>query len=203
MSIQEVVVHAREESGKGPAGRLRRSGLIPSVVYGFGRDARSISVEPKAIARVIQSEKGLNSVLNLRLDDTDKTSHVMIRSVDRHPVTDRLLHVDFLRIDMDKKVRAVIPVEFTGSPEGVKLGGVLTIVRHEVEVECLPKDLPGVLRVDATNLGLDEALRIGDLPQTEGVEYVLGPKRMVAVVHAPDHGGGSVSEEDGEEEEEA
>ena len=99
MSIQEVVVTSRESLGTGDARRLRRSGMVPSVVYGMGGEARPVIVEPKVVNKVIASEKGLNSVLSLRLEDTDKTGHVMIKNVDRHPVTGRLMHVDFLRIN--------------------------------------------------------------------------------------------------------
>lgn len=184
MSIQDLTVTRREKLGKEETGRLRKSGLIPAVVYGMGGEAVSVSVEPKAVNAIIRSEKGLNTVLNLTLEGTDQTRHVMVKDLDRHPVTDRLMHVDFLRIDMEKEVTATIPVRLTGSPEGVKLGGILTIVRHQVDITCLPKDLLGTITMDVSGLGLDDALRIGDLPEFEGVKYVLGPKRTVAVVHA-------------------
>jgi large subunit ribosomal protein L25 len=184
MSIQEVVVTPREGLGKGEAKRLRKGGKIPSVVYGLGGESVSVSVEPKAIAKIIRSEKGLNSVLHLRLKDTEETRHVMIKDIDRHPVTDRLTHVDFLRINMDETVKAVIPIRFEGLPEGVKLGGILTTVRHEVEIECLPSNLIGTIVVDVTHLGMDDALRVKDLPKFDGVTYQLGPQRTIAVVHA-------------------
>ncbi len=186
MSIQDLVVYSRENLGKEETGRLRKRGLTPCVVYGLGGESNPVSVEPKLVNSVIRSEKGLNTVLNLRLHDTDQTRHVIIKSVDRHPVTDRLIHIDFLRIDMDKKIRVVVPVTIAGTPKGVVLGGHLTIVRHELEVECLPQDVPATITADATHLDMNETLRIGDLPQFEGVEYVLGPKRAVAVVHPPE-----------------
>ena len=198
MSIQEVVVTNREGLGKGPANRLRRSGFIPSVVYGGKGECVSVAVPPKMVNKIIRSEKGLNSVLSLRLADTDKTRHVMIKSIDRHPVTDRLMHVDFIRIDMDTVINAVIPLEFIGLAEGVKLGGVLTIVRHEVDIECLPKSLLGKITVDVTALGMDESLRVKDLPAYDGVTYTVGPNRMIAVVHAA--AAPEVEEEEEEEE---
>lgn len=186
MSIQEVVVQPREGRGKEDSKRLRRKGLIPSVVYGYGEESRAIVVEPKVINKLIRSEKGMNSVLNLRLHDTQETRHVMIKAVDRHPVTDRLLHVDFLRIDMDKKIIATIPIAVVGIPAGVKLGGILTTVRHEVEIECLPKNLPGTISIDVTNLELDEAFRVKDLPELDGVVYQAEPQLVIAVVHEPE-----------------
>ena len=201
MSIQEVIVRPREGVGKGVARRLRRDGLIPSVVYGLKLGSIPISVEPKAINRIIHSEKGLNSVLDLRLQGTEQTRHVMIKAVDRHPVTDRLIHVDFLRINMADEIRVEIPIEYEGTPEGVKLGGVLTLVRHMVEVSCLPQNVPGTLRVDVSGLHMDESLRISDLPVLEGVTYRVGAKRVIAVVHAPDKGEEAAEEEDDDIEE--
>lgn len=184
MSIEDVVVSRREKLGKEESNRLRKSGLIPSVVYGLGGESVPVSVEPKVITRIIRSERGLNTVLNLKLAGTDQTRHVLIKDVTRHPVTDRLTHVDFIRIDMARTVSVTIPIHIEGTPEGVKFGGVLTIVRHEIEVEALPNKIPGSISVDVSHLGLDQALRIGDLPQIEGVTYMLGPGRTVAVVHA-------------------
>lgn len=186
MSIQDVVVYPRTGTGKEATGRLRREGLTPAVVYGLKEDPVAVATYPKAVSKVLRSEKGSNTVLNLSLDGTDETRHVMIKTVDRDPLTDRLTHIDFIRIDMEKPVRTVIPVEVTGVPKGVKLGGVLTHARHEVEVDCLPQHIPGVIRADVSDLGLDDALRVSDLPEIDGVTYQLGPKRVICVVHLPD-----------------
>jgi large subunit ribosomal protein L25 len=183
MSIPELVVDKREKLGKGESGRIRKSGKIPAVVYGLGRDPFSVSVVPKQISEILHSEKGLNTVVNLRLSDSEDTRYVMIKDLTRHAVTSRITHVDFLRVDMDKEVTSVMPIETVGVPAGAKLGGVLTTVRHEIEIRCKPKDLQGTLKLNVTGLGLDEAIRVKDLPQIEGVEYLLGPNRVIAVVH--------------------
>jgi len=183
--IQEVVVRPREGRGKGDTGRLRRSGLIPSVVYGLGVAPTALTVEPKQVSKVIHSELGINAVLNLRLEGTDETRHVMIKSVDVHPVTDRLTHVDFLRLDMDQEIHTSVEIELVGLSEGVKLGGVLSLVRHELEISCLPKNLIGAIQVDVTEMKLNDTLRVGDLPAFEGVTYKLGASRVVAVLSAP------------------
>ncbi len=197
MSIQEIVVQPREWRGKEESKRLRRNGLIPSVVYGYGVNPRVIVVEPKAINKVIRSEKGMNSVLNLRLGDTKETRHVMIKAVDRHPVTDRLMHVDFLRIDMDKKIIATIQLSMEGTPVGVKLGGVLNTVRHEIDIECLPGNMPGTIGIDVSHLELDGAIRVKDLPELDGVEYQADLQDVIAVVHEPER---EIVEEEEEEE---
>lgn len=186
MSIHDLVVYPRTGLGKEETGRLRKKGLAPCVVYGLGGESNALAVEPKLVGNVLRSEKGLNTVLNLCLHNTDETRHVIIKSLDRHPVTDRLVHVDFLRINMDKKIQVVVPVSVIGTPKGVVLGGHLTIVRHEVEVECLPQNVPSKLEVDASHLDMNETLRVRDLPAFDGVEYLLGPNRSVAVVHPPE-----------------
>ena len=186
MSIPEIIVKDRETTGKEESGRIRRAGRIPCVVYGLDAPPRTVTIEPKLVTKIVKSEKGLNTVMNLKLEDSDVTRHVMIKDVTRHPLTDRLLHVDFLRVDMNQPVTVVIPIRCLGQPAGVKLGGVLTIVRHEVEVTCLPKDLPGTIEVDVSGLAMDEAVRVSDLPKIDGVTVNLEAKRTIAVVHAPD-----------------
>lgn len=200
MSIPEIIVRDREGTGKGHAGRIRREGRIPCVVYGLNDPPKSVSIDPKFVNKIFSSDKGLNTVMNLKLEEGDSTRHVMIKSVSRHPLTDRLIHVDFLRVDMDQPVTVVIPVKCVGQPEGVKLGGVLTIVRHEVEVTCLPKDLPGSFSVDVSALGIDEAVRVRHISKVEGVTINLEPKRTIAVVHAPDKEA-TDDDDDGDEEE--
>jgi len=197
MSIPEIIVKDRDITGKEESGRIRRAGRIPCVVYGLEAPPRNVTIEPKLVTKIVKSEKGLNTVMNLKLEDSDVTRHVMIKDVTRHPLTDRLLHVDFLRVDMNKPVTTIIPVRCKGQPEGVKLGGILTIVRHEVEVTCLPKDLPGSIDVDVSGLAMDDAVRVSNLPEIEGVTINLDAKRTIAVVHAPDK---EAADEDEDEE---
>ena len=196
MGIQEVSVKSRSKTGKEDSGRVRRQGLVPGVVYGLGGESIPVTVSPKSISQVIHSEKGMNSVILLKDEGSEKTGHVMIKDVTRHPVTDRMTHIDFIRLDMNKEVRAIVPVHLKGTPQGVKLGGLLTFVRHEIEVEALPADVPAAFNLDVTGLGLDEALRVKDLELPKGVKVLLGEQRTIAVVHPPE------AEASGEEEEE-
>ena len=199
-NVIDVTVQSRSDLGSANSRRLRKAGNLPAVVYGLGVDAASVTVEPKAISKILHSEAGLNTVVNLRLEGTEETRHVMIKDVDRHPITDRLTHIDFLRIDMDKEVSTVLPIEVEGTPEGVKLGGVLTVVRHEIGITCLPKYLRGSVRADISGMGLNDTLRVGDLPQYEGVVYSLGPERTVATVRPKGAEETESSEEETEEE---
>lgn len=200
MSIPELVVEKREKRGKGEAGRLRKSGKIPAVVYGLNRDPFSVSVDPKKISEILHSEKGLNTVVDMRLTGSEDSRYVMVKDLSRHPVSSRIIHVDFVRIDMDQEIVSVVPVETKGTPVGVKLGGVMTLVRHEIEIRCKPKDLQGTLTIDVSGLELEDAIRVKDLPVIEGVEYLLGPSRVIAVVHAANK---EVAEDEEDDEEDA
>lgn len=186
MNIQEVVVKKRDITGKEESGRIRRSGMIPAVVYGLKLGAVSIALEPKVIGKVLASDKGLNTVLHLRLEGTEETRHVMIKDLTRHPVTDKILHVDFLRVDMEKKIEVTFPIEFVGTPEGVKMGGIFTQVRHEIPVRCLPAQLRGSLVVDVTALEIGQTIRVRDLTDVDGLEILVKPERVLAVVSEKD-----------------
>ncbi|PIE90652.1 MAG: 50S ribosomal protein L25 [Acidobacteria bacterium] len=183
VSIETIVVKEREITGKEESGRIRREGLVPAVVYGLKKGSVPISVSPKQIAKVFQSEKGLNSILLLTLGDTGRTSHVMIKDMTKHPVTDRLMHVDFLRVDMDEVIESSLPLNYTGTAQGVKLGGIMQIVRHEIMVSCKPGDLPGKVDVPVDHLNIDEAVRVSDLELGDKIEILLEEDRVLAVVH--------------------
>lgn len=200
MSIEKIIVKERNITGKEESGRIRREGFVPAVVYGLKKGSVPITVSPKVISGVLQSEKGINSLLELQLENSDKTAFVMIRDLTVHPITDRLQHVDFQRIDVDQKVEKDVPVFYTGSPEGVKLGGILQVIRHQILVSCLPKDLPGKLEFDVSHLNLDESLRVSDVTVPDGIEILLEGKRVLAVVH--EHEVEAVEETDEDEIEE-
>ena len=183
MSIEKIIVKERKTTGKEESGRIRRQGMVPAVVYGLGKDAVPISVSPKLIVKVLQSEKGMNSLLELSLENSTQTAHVMIKDMAHHPVSDRLVHVDFLRVNMDKEIESHVPVFYTGIPIGAKLGGILQVIRHEILVSCLPNKMPGKLEFSVEHLKLDESLRVGDVQAPEGVTFQLEPFRVLAVVH--------------------
>src|SRR5262245_35657928 len=149
--IKDIVVEVSERTGvgKGLAGRLRRQGQLPGIVYGLGLAPFSVTAETRRIEQVLQLETGINTIFNLYLSGQDKSRAVMIRDLQRDPVTDQLVHVDFVRVDLAKSVRVQVPVRLIGIPEGVKTeGGILEHVLREVEVECLPTAIPEHLDVD-------------------------------------------------------
>jgi large subunit ribosomal protein L25 len=179
----------REGSGKSMARRLRREGQIPAVLYGGGpRDvepqAISIAVDPKALFRILHSESGANTLIALRLDDVD--TRVMIKEYQLEPVTHQVLHADFYHVAMDKMIRVTVPVVIKGEARGVKVqGGLLDFVHREIEVECLPADIPEHVEIDVTDLIIGQSIRLRDVTETAVWRPVSDADLMLVHVVAP------------------
>lgn len=153
----------RDRFGKNEAGRLRREGRIPAVLYGEARDAQSIAVDPKALLRILRSQSGVNTLISLQLDGAAAT-RVLVKEYQVHPMGRNLLHADFYAVAMDKVLRVTVPVHLTGEARGVKTeGGILDFVHRDVVIECLPGDIPEHLTVDVSELGLHDGVRVRDL----------------------------------------
>ena len=160
----------REGRRKNEANRLRASGRIPAVVYGAKKkdggapESVSIAVDPKAVLRILHSDSGANTLINLRVDGTE--ARVMVKEYQLDPTTHHLLHADFYQLAMDRAIDVTVPVLVRGEPRGVKQqGGLLDFVTREIQVQCLPTDIPEHIDVDVTELGLNQSIRVRDLPQ--------------------------------------
>ena len=155
---------ARETFGKNEARRTRREGKVPGVLYGGdGAKATPISVEPKALLKILHSESGANTLISLKLGGAAGTK-VLVKEYQLDPVTHQVLHADFYRVAMDKLIQVTIPVVVKGEPKGVKQqGGILEFIRREIEVECLPADIPENVEVDVSELMLHQGIRVRDL----------------------------------------
>ncbi|MEJ2006677.1 MAG: 50S ribosomal protein L25 [Acidobacteriota bacterium] len=176
---------ARETFGKNAARRLRHSGRIPAVVYGGGGPSIPLEVDPKAILRILQSEAGHNAIFTLQIPEK-APARVMLRGWQWEPIRGDLLHVDMVRIARDEKLRVRVPIHITGEPQGVKVqGGVFEFTLREVEVECLPDDIPENIAIDVTDLTIGRHLRVSDLPISANVKVLAEPARVVAHVAAP------------------
>ena len=180
-----VIATPREgKFNKNAARRVRVSGKIPAVVYGAGQDAVAVTVDPRIITKILHSESGHNTIFDL---DVTGGSLVKAMIVDwqNEPVKGTLLHIDLKRIAMDKMMRVSVPIQLTGVPVGVKTqGGVLEHVLREVEIECLPSDIPSHLDVDVSNLELNAAIHISDLPHSGSIKYLGEEDATVAHVTA-------------------
>lgn len=186
MKTIEITVEKRQSRGKNEARRLRQGGKIPAVVYGAGKDTVPITVNVRSLADAFRGGAGENAIFLLKLGDTGETRHAMIREFQRDPVSRRPVHLDFVRVLMDTKIRVRVPVEVVGVARGVKTdAGILDFVTREIEIECLPGNIPEHLPLDVTDLGIGDALRISDLKAPEGVEVVDDPEKVIVHVAHP------------------
>lgn len=176
-----IVAEAREKLGKGPSGRLRAAGHSPATVYGPGKDPISVTVSPKDINKVLHSASGHNTIFYLQV--AGEKTPVMIVDWQNDPVKGKLLHVDLKRIDMAKRIRVKVPVRTHGEPKGVKTqGGIHDVVTREVEIECLPDEIPEHFDVDVTELLIGQSIRASDLPMTGSMKLMAPPDTVISHV---------------------
>src|SRR5213592_5110669 len=162
---EKIVVEAapRESRGKNEARRLRVTGKVPAILYGAKGEALSLAVSAKQLGQILRSATGHNTLFQVALAGTEQPAIVKDWQVD--PVSGKLLHVDLMRVAMDVRMRVKVPVHTFGEPAGVKVqGGVFEIVTREVEIECLPSEIPSEFKMDVSELMLGKQLRVSDLP---------------------------------------
>jgi len=177
-----VTAEARSSRGKNEARRVRVSGRIPAVIYGAFKDPVAVSVNPKDILRIIHSKTGHNSIFDVEVPGAEKTP-VIVADEQYHPVKGNLLHIDLKRIDLTRKLRVFIPVHTKGDAKGVKQqGGVLDLVTKQVEIECIPDDIPDEFVVDVSELMIGNAIRVKEIAVKEGTRVLTSPEIVVAHV---------------------
>lgn len=191
-----LTAEARTGRGKNEARRLRRSGKLPAVVYG-GEDSVGIpvSVDPKVLLEIFHSESGVNTLIDLSVDDGN-ASQVLVKEFQVHPVSSELLHVDFYRLALDKKITVSVPITLRGEPLGVKQqGGLVDFIHRDVQVECMPTEIPEKIEIDISDLMIGQGVRLhevsGDVPWSP----VSDPDTLLVHVIAP-----KIEEEPEEEE---
>ena len=182
-TIPPVVATPREgKFNKNAARRVRVSGKIPAVVYGAGQDSVAVSVDPRVITKILHSDSGHNTIFDLDVTGA-AIAKAMIVDWQREPLKGALLHIDLKRIAMDKAIRVSVPIQLIGVPVGVKAqGGILEHVLREVEIECLPADIPGHLDVDVSVLELNGAVHVSDLPHSGSIKFLTDDGLTVAHV---------------------
>ncbi len=173
---------AREAGTKNHARRVRREGKIPAVVYGAGKDSLPISVDPRHVLRILHSETGHNTIFDLALSGGERTK-AMIVDWQYEPIKGSLLHIDLKRIAMDKALKVSVPVFLKGEAAGVKQeGGILEHILREVEIECLPGDIPSHIDADVSELTFGKVLRVSDLPHSDKLKFLTDANQPVAHV---------------------
>jgi large subunit ribosomal protein L25 len=184
----ELVAEFRETQGKGASRRLRHEGKVPAILYGGHSEARKLSLSHQKLLIMLDNERFYSTILSLKVGA--ETQAAILKDVQRHPFKNAIVHIDFQRVEDNQKIRMSIPLHFTGAAvsPGVKTqGGIVSHMRTEVEVSCLPKDLPEFIEVDLSGLSLNESIHLSQLKLAEGVELLALAKEDVAVaaIHSP------------------
>ena len=182
MGDQSLAVEVRSDTGKGVARKLRAVGRIPAVLYGHGNASVSLSIQAKDLDTLLKtSHAGLNTLIDLEGDSAVEGKVVLIKELQRHSVAGTLSHADFFEIDATAKIHVSVPIKLEGTPEGVKLGGVLEHMMREIDLLCLPNAIPDSLEIDVSGMNQNESLHVSDLTLPEGVE--TGVDEALPIVH--------------------
>jgi large subunit ribosomal protein L25 len=180
-----IAAESRDSRGKNEARRLRAHGSLPAVVYGGTGDATPVAVSPKELTRILHSKTGHNTIFNLSVTGQEGSTPVMIVDWQYDPVKDSLLHVDLKRIDLTKRIVVKVPVVTHGDPKGVKLqGGIHEIVTREVEIECLPDEIPEQFDVNVVELLIGQNIRVSEIPLSGSMKLLSPPDAVVSHVVA-------------------
>lgn len=183
MSEMTIEVQPREEHGKNASRRLRAEGRIPAVVYGAGLDPAPIHVAERKVQELLRQGAGENTVFLLKLSESGKSRHTIIRDMQLDATNGKMIHIDFLRVKMDEEVRISVPIEIHGVPYGVKTdGGLLDFITRELEVTCLPGAIPAHFDLDVTELQVGQHVEAKDLAMPEGVTLLDEPERVIVLI---------------------
>ena len=179
-----IEANTRDERGKNPARRLRGAGLAPAVLYGAEKEPVAVTIVPKEINKILQSSTGHNTIFNLAVKNGE-TTPVMIIDWQHDPVKENLLHIDLKRIDPTKHIVVKVPVHVTGEAKGVKIqGGLLEVITRDIEIDCLPDDIPEHFTVDVTELNIGGSIRAGAVPMAGSMKLVSDKETVVCHVVA-------------------
>lgn len=199
MEFNELNAHIRTATGNGPARVLRREGKIPAILYGPDTEPVLLSVDTKELELAIK-QSGSQVFLNLIIENGGNTKPCMIKEFQKHPVSGVALHIDFLEISMDRKIRAMVPVVLKGKSIGVELGGILQLIRRELEVICLPGDIPEKIELDVTNLDKGDSIHVKEIELEGDIDIPAEVNFTIVTILSPK---GEKTDEEGEEGEEA
>jgi large subunit ribosomal protein L25 len=175
----------RDTAGSAEARRLRARGMVPGVLYGGGKNAHPFTVGERDLRRVLTGDHGLHAILDVTFDGQKTAHHAVLKDYQLDPTRARLLHIDLHEVRLDQAIHAQVAVELVGESQGVKEGGVLTLVLREINVEALPMEVPDRFELDISAMVIGDSLRVADLPPREGVTILDDPDSVVANVSAP------------------
>ncbi|MBI5083516.1 MAG: 50S ribosomal protein L25 [Acidobacteria bacterium] len=177
-----IAAETRASRGKNEARRLRVAARIPAVVYGTGKDSVAVTVSPKEVNKILHSSSGVNTIFNVDIAGVENTPVVVV-DWQHDPVKNNLLHVDMLRIDLTKRLNVKVPVHTLGDPKGVKQqGGLHEVISREIEIECLPDEIPEKFDIDVTEMMLGQSLRASQVPLTGSMKLISSPELVISHV---------------------
>lgn len=186
MELQTLKVGKREGTGSGPAGRMRRAGSFPGILYGGGQDPVGLQLDLREFSRLVHGRGGEHAIVQLEVADYPSLGGpAMLKQVQHHPVRGQVIHADFQRIRLDERITTLVPVVLVGRSPGVAEGGVLDQMLREIEVECRALEVPAELSVDVSALGMGDSIRVAAVTAPENVTIVTDPDRTVVAIHAP------------------
>jgi len=201
LELHELKTNIRESTGNGYARALRRQGQIPAVLYGKGVEPVKISLNTRDLELLLKKNRASQILMNLVVGNTDTPRSAMIKELQVDPVSRNFLHVDFYEVDMAKKITVKVPVTITGISKGVELGGILQLIRKELEVMCLPQEIPNSIDIDVTDLDVGDSIHINDISAEGNTEFPSDVNFTVATVVVPKREVEEVTEEEVAEEE--
>ncbi len=175
----------RDERGKGAARRLRAAGRVPAVIYGHGEETRALTVDARELERLFSSIHRDNTVINVSIDGEKADVKALVREVQAHPFRGHILHLDLYQIHAGERITLAVPILLTGTPEGVKLGGILQHSLNDLEIRCLADQIPEEIRIDVSHLGIGDSVHVNELTLPEGVEALVDGDRSVCSVIPP------------------
>jgi len=179
-----IVAEERTGTGKGANRKLRATGRIPAIVYGRGKPARQVTLDPTPLAKMLRSaDSGINTLIDLRVGGQETV--VLVREIQRDPVSGRWIHADLFELDLQKTIEVRVPLHIVGKPKGVENGGILDHPLREVEIECLPRAIPDSVEVDVSDLDVGDSIHVRDLALPEGATMLSDGDLAVASVVLP------------------
>ncbi len=186
MEIPVIKAQIRKKEGKSSTKQTRKEGFIPSILYGMKEPSMPLKVDAKSFIKLLSHLEGKHPVVKLEIEgEVYQESPALIKEIQRHPVNNSIMHIDFQKIKLDQKIHTSVPVVLVGQSEGVKMGGVLDHQLREIEIECLAMQVPAHIEVDVTNLKLGHSIHVSDIIPPEGVTILAEPERVVVSIHVP------------------
>jgi len=201
LELHELKTNIRESTGNGYARALRRQGQMPAVLYGKGVEPVTLSVNTRDLELLLKKNRASQVLMNLVVGNTGAPRSAMIKELQVDPVSRNFLHVDFYEVDMTKKITVKVPVAITGISKGVELGGILQLIRKELEVICLPQEIPNSIDIDVTDLNVGDSIHINDISAEGNTEFSADVNFTVVTVVVPKREAEEVTEEEAAEEE--